>query len=157
MRTAWMTAAAAMAGVVVGLLIGRDGGEAVAPVAGDAVVAVPAMPRDTVQAFTIEDVRRVVREELDARAAASGRAAGAAATATTQPAGPDAAQSAAALRASSMLDAAVARRSWTEADSESLRDDFASMAPEQQSEFLRQFAVAVNQGRLVPETERSPF
>ena len=151
----WLTLlAAGFAGLAMGFFIGRNGGDALAPVSPSAAPMSSSIPASAQAAFTLDDVRRVVREELDARSS------GAALT-SAHPVGVqetnDPAQSAAASRASSTFESALARRSWTEADSEALRDDFANMAPEQRSEWLRQFSLAVNQGRLVPENERSPF
>jgi hypothetical protein len=150
----WLTpVAAAIAGLAVGFCIGRNGGGEAAPVAPTAAAAVPDA-RDAAAAFTLSDVRRVVREELAARTMAG--AAGASHS-TVTPAAPDATQSAAASRASSTLDSALARRTWTETDSQALREDFANMAPGQRAEWLQKFSMAVNQGSLVPESERSPF
>jgi hypothetical protein len=104
-----------------------------------------------VQALTAEDVRRVVREELAAQGG------GTVAAASTPTAPPSAAQAAAASTAQSVLQTAIARRSWTEADADEMRATFDQLTPDQQAEILRQYAVAVNQGRLVPQTERMPF
>ena len=38
-----------------------------------------------------------------------------------------------------------------------MRDVFDKLSPDQQAEILRQYAQAVNQGRLVPQTDRMPF
>ncbi len=38
-----------------------------------------------------------------------------------------------------------------------MREVFPDLNGEQQADFLRQYAMAVNQGRLVPQTERVPF
>lgn len=142
-----------LAGLGAGFWLGRAGGGAVAaPVSVAAAVAGPHAPADPGTPVTLEDFRRVVREELNARApAVDARPHPAAAAA------PDAAQSVAAARASATFEAALARRAWTEADSEAVRDDLGGMSQEQRTEWLRQFSMAVNQGRLVPETERAPF
>ena len=56
-----------------------------------------------------------------------------------------------------MLEGAIARRAWTEQDADAMRAVFPDLNGDQQSEILRQYAVAVNQGRLVPQSERVPF
>jgi len=157
LRTWLVPTVAGLAGLAVGFFLARAGGEAGAETAStsadSSALSAPNL-RETTSAFTLDDVRRVVREELDARGVASGAKSAVAASAAAPP--PDSAQTAAS-RASSTLEAALARRSWTEQDSDSLRDDFVAMTSDQRAEWLRQFSVAVNQGRLVPESERSPF
>jgi hypothetical protein len=153
MRSVLIALATGIVGLAVGFLIGRDGGGDVAPASPPVTMALPAGHDPA--AFTLDDVRRVVREELAARATSGAAAATAPAAGAVK--APDAAQAAAASQAASTLESALTRRSWTEADSDALREDFAKMTQEQRSEWLRQFSMAVNQGRLVPESERSPF
>jgi hypothetical protein len=146
-----LPAATGIAGLAAGFLLGQ-GREAPA-IQGSA--AIP--PSTPMAALTAEDLRRVVREELAARSAppvASPPAGEPPPVATPETI---ARESAAALQAQSVLDGAIARRTWTEQDADGMREVFGSLSAEQQSEFLRQYAMAVNQGRLVPQTERVPF
>jgi hypothetical protein len=145
------SAAAGVAGLAVGLSIPRGAADvnSAAPLAGP-----PASPTAEAPArFTIDDVRRVVREELDARERAPTRREGS----PPATASPDPGQTAAAARSSAALDAAMSRRTWTDADADAVREDFNAMSAEQRAEWLRQYAVAVNQGRLVPDGERGPL
>ena len=158
LRTWLVPTVAGFAGLAAGFFIARDGGEAgagPATISADSRTLSEPQLRETTSSFTLDDVRRVVREELDARGVAGG--AKSEVPASLAAALPDSAQSAASSRASSTLEAALARRSWTEQDSDSLRNDFVDMTSDQRAGWLRQFSVAVNQGRLVPESERSPF
>jgi len=104
--------------------------------------------------LTAEDVRRVVREELAARGSAT---ADSKAAAQLESAPVTAQQVAAASQAQSVLEGAIARRTWTDQDADAMRAVFSDLNGEQQSELLRQYSVAVNQGRLTPQTERVPF
>ncbi len=70
---------------------------------------------------------------------------------------PTAARVASQQRASQLIDGAISRRQWTDADVDSLQTLFHQLTTEQQAEVLRQYAVAVNEGRLVPQTDRLPF
>lgn len=148
-------AATGIAGLAAGLLLAP--GPSVVP----ANAFAPTAERAPGANLTAEDVRRVVREELAARGTATG--AGTRPEATLPPIpetiAPETAakQFAAAAQAQSVLDGALARRNWTEQDADGMREVFNTMSPDQQGEFLRQFAMAVNQGRLVPQTERVPF
>jgi len=163
-RTWMLAAAAGLAGLAAGWWLGARGDAA--PAAADTFVVSDGSqdsPRGVSPAvvsesrISLEDVRRVVREELAASAgAAHGRGQGSAA-AVTEPEPPSAEQAAAKLRASSLVDAAIARRQWTDADVDALRAEFHQLTPEQQAEVMRDYAVAVNQGRLVPQTDRLPF
>jgi hypothetical protein len=119
-------------------------------------VAASATPRPAA-ALSVDDLRRVVREELAA-------AGGPAATGRSDPpqvpaASPEltVAQVSAQQRASQLIDAAITRRQWTDDDVDALQGLFHQLNPDQQAEVLRQYAVAVNQGRLVPQTDRIPF
>jgi hypothetical protein len=106
--------------------------------------------------FTLDDVRRVVREELAARE----RAANPAGDSTQRQAvadPPSGEQITAASQANATLQAAISRRAWTAADAEALRRDFDAMSPDQQAELMRTFSLAINQGRLVPDGEYLPF
>ena len=51
----------------------------------------------------------------------------------------------------------VLRLAWTEADAERFSEHFEQLPADQRMELLRKFSVAVNQGRLVPQTDRMPF
>jgi hypothetical protein len=138
-----------------GMFIARGSGEPAThgttlPERRDAV----ASPQAT--GFTLEDVRRVVREELAARQDTAPGAAGAAQRqAAIEP--PTGEQITAAAQANTILEAAIGRRSWTAADAEALRRDFDAMNPDQQAELMRRFSLAINQGRLVPDGEHIPF
>ena len=116
-------------------------------------VSPAASPSGTI---SLDDVRRVVREEL---VAAKGRAAVAGQTAgdTVLPEPPTPAQTAALARASTLIDSAVSRRQITDADVDALRAEFQQLSAEQQTEIMQRYAVAVNQGRIVPQSDRLPF
>ena len=106
--------------------------------------------------ISIDDVRRVVREEL---VASKGRTAvaGQAASDMVEPPPPTSAQTAALARASSLLDSAISRRQFTDADVDALRAEFHQLSTEQQTEVMQRYVVAVNQGRIVPQSDRLPF
>jgi hypothetical protein len=106
--------------------------------------------------ISLDDVRRVVREEL---VAAKVRPAGAgqAVVETEEPQPPTPAQTAALGRASAVLDSALARRQFTDADVDALRAEFHQLSVEQQGEIMQRYAMAVNQGRIVPQSDRLPF
>jgi len=106
----------------------------------------------TADGLTPDDVRRVIREEL-ARRDGSPEIPAPPAPATI----PNAKEAAAASQAQSVIEAAISRRAWTEADADAMRDVFPAMNPDQQGEVLRQYSQAVNQGRLIPQTDRVPF
>ena len=155
-RDWWVPVVSGVIGLAAGAWIaGGLGDPASPPVApGEAALAAPVTgSAPGAAAFTLDDVRRVVRQELDARPSAGNTGTGASPAADL----PDAQQIRAASQAHAVLDAAIARRSWTEADSEALREDFNALTADQQAELLRAYAVAVNQGRLVPQTDRAPF
>jgi hypothetical protein len=107
-------------------------------------------------ALSLDDVRRVVREELIASKAGRDGAT-IPSSESASPHLPDAAAVAAGEEARRVLGAAIARRQWTREDAEALRARFHAMSGEEQDELLRQFSVAVNQGRLVVETDQVPF
>ena len=156
MRHWWLPAATGVAGLVAGILVSGLVG------AGGAAPSATVASERSAGVLTTEDVRRVVREELVARDSTPARAtptpgAASAAPAATAPVAPSASQTSAAQQAESILAAAISRRTWTETDAASLREIFHDMSAEQQAETLRQFAVAVNQERLSPQTERIPF
>ncbi len=67
------------------------------------------------------------------------------------------AQALSAERARATVDGAIARRQWTQADADALRDEIGTMSQEQRSAVLSRIAVAINQGQIIPETERVPF
>jgi hypothetical protein len=141
----WLPVITGIAGLAAGVFIGRD--EAVAPPAP----SISSAPAGVTTALTAEDIRRVVREEL------ASKAAGIHAPPPVQPALTTTEQRAAAVQAQSVLDSAIARRSWTEADADALREIFDQMSADQQAEILRQYSLAVNQARLTPRTDRIPF
>jgi hypothetical protein len=154
-------AATGLTGLVAGFLIGGHAGES--RPAGDArppvVVfsgadAAPSQLPST-NPVTLDDLRRVVREELAALPATGNARAGNAVEAAA--AAPTPEQSLAADQARAVLGSALARRSWTDNDREALSPQFAAMSPAQREEWLQQYAQAVNQGRLVPESELPPF
>jgi hypothetical protein len=152
----WMLpVTACLAGLGIGLVIPR-GTEATRPAvlpADTATRAPAASPASASASFTLDDIRHVVREEIMAHESESGVAPPVAESARAAPPPPSAAEA----RAAATLDAAIARRVWTEADAEALRADFTELSAAQRAEWLRQYSVAVNQGRLVPETERGPL
>jgi len=160
---AWSIAlATGVAGFAAGWLVAAPPG---APPAASsfvlsAPVPAPDLAREPHQAPTprdgisLDDVRRVVREEL----AAAGTGGSAAAPASQEAADePSPAQLEAMGRASTVLDGALARRLFTEADRDSMRAEFHQLSPRQQTEIMRRYSVAVNQGRIVPESEWLPF
>jgi hypothetical protein len=146
-----------IAGVFVGFFLARhpstqDAAAGTSPAAAHPSDSAPAANRPT--EILIDDLRRVVREELAARDSAR-PAASVGAPALPEPPTPE--QTTAAVRANTTLDAAIARRTWTDADAAALREGFYSLTPDNQDELLRKFSVAVNTGRLVPETDKIPF
>ena len=113
-------------------------------------------------ALTLDDLRRVVREEIAAAGQASG--AGQAPPSQSHPAAdfpappePTAAQVSAQQRASQLIENAITRRQWTDEDVDAMQGLFHQLTPDQQAAVLQQYAMAVNQGRLVPQTDRIPF
>ena len=106
--------------------------------------------------ISLDDVRRVVREEL---VAAKGRPAvvGQTASDTAESPPPTPAQTAALARASTLIDSAISRRQCTDADVDALSAEFHPLSTEQQAEVMQRYAVAVNQGRIVPQSDRLPF
>jgi hypothetical protein len=121
---------------------------------GSPVEVRPAVSRSST--ISLDDVRRVVREEL---AAARGRPAvvGQTASDTGQPPPPTPAQTAALTRASALIDSAISRRQFTDADVDALSAEFHQLSTEQQAEVMQRYAMAVNQGRIVPQSDRLPF
>jgi len=114
-----------------------------------------ARPNRASATVTLDDIRRVVREEMAAYSPGGQQH-------VPQPGGPAAQaltreQAAAAAQANAVLDAAISRRQWTDDDAKSLRAQFHELSADQQAELLQRFSVAVNQGRLVPETDQIPF
>jgi hypothetical protein len=153
----WIPAATGIAGLAAGYwLAGRAADPPAMP--GEraperpAVVAVAPIDAPGLDA---EDVRRVVREELAAHRASADAPRGSPDSSPADP--PSQAQAAAATQAEALLRGALARRSWTEADADALRSLTHELPPDRQAEILRQLAVAINQGRIVPQTERIPF
>ena len=146
-----LPAVTGVAGLTAGFLVGAHRPDASAAVFAAGPSTSPSVSQG---GLTAEDVRRVVREELATLGSVSAEAKQA-----VQPLPPQvtAQQVAAASHAQSVLEGAIARRAWTEQDADAMRDAFPDLNGDQQSELLRQFAVAVNQGRLLPQTERVPF
>ncbi len=151
-----------LTGLVVGWILasGRYTSESDAPLTtstqplGSPVEVRPAVSQ--LSTISLDDVRRVVREELVAakvRPAVAGQAAGD----TEEPQPPTPAQTAALGRASAVLDSALSRRQFTDADVDALRAEFQQLSVEQQNEVMQRYAVAVNQGRIVPQSDRLPF
>jgi hypothetical protein len=101
------------------------------------------------------EVRRVTREEL----AAFGESLRADAVNEIPVASdaPDPIHVAAVMRARGMVDSAIDRRRWTEVDADSLRGKMAGLPADQRAEIIRLLSVAINQGQVVPESERLPF
>jgi hypothetical protein len=159
----WLVpAATGVAGLVAGLLINHSSDPDSAAVEGAPVVVVPgtdehARSVGSATPVTLDDLRRVVREELAAQpggAVPQGNRTpeleGSIATSVAE-------QNAAAAQAQALLDAALSRRSWTDADREALHAQFPVMSPEQRDGWMQQYAQAINQGRLVADSERPPF
>ena len=146
---AWvLPVATGLAGLATGFHLGDR--QPASPAAVD--FRAPAASHDAAEpALTADDVRRVLREELAAGRASAPLPASPVAEVVTP------AQAAAVSEAQSVLDTALARRTWTEADADGMRASFDKLSADQQADLLRQYALAVNQGRLVPQTERVPF
>jgi hypothetical protein len=101
------------------------------------------------------EVRRVTREEFAAFDASFRNA-----TPPPPPGesrAPDAVHVAAASRSRALLDSAISRRQWTDADADLLRGEMAGLPADQRAEIVRQLSVAINQGQVVPESDRLPF
>ena len=156
MRNWLLPAATGIAGLVAGLLIADyraepQGSAVVFP----RVVADPVGTQPAQDPVTLDDLRRVVREELAAVPARAGATvAGGSAAEIPAPTGE---QVAAATQARAVLDSALSRRTWSDADREALAQQSVLMTAAQRDEWLQQFAQAVNQGRLVPESELPPL
>jgi hypothetical protein len=74
-----------------------------------------------------------------------------------EPISPSAIQLAAVSRVNSVVDVAIVHRQWTERDAEQFRNEFDLLSDEQRAEILQKFTVAVNKGKIVPQTDRVPF
>lgn len=107
------------------------------------------------------EMRRLLREELSRHAAAPP-----AAQEKESPPPPDDAPAASTLppetvvhveRAHALLDAAIARLSWTREDASSFGDAMASVPPAERLELLRKFAAAVNERGMRLETGSPPL
>jgi hypothetical protein len=147
-------------GLVVGFLIARQIDVPEAAAGGEPAAVFTPSPTGAARPsreISLDDLRRVVREELAARDAGSPARSVVAAAEPAAASPPTPEQTAAAANAQRVLDAAIARRLWTDSDADQLRAHFYSLSPDQQDEILRNFSVAVNQGRLVPETDKIPF
>ncbi len=157
----WLFPVACLLGLVAGWFLALRFGTA--PGTGDAAAS---SPPGTVSsgpgAITLDDLRRVVREEI----AIAGRVTPVGQSQSTQsllpsstPEVPErtAAQVSAQQQATQLIDSAINRRQWTSDDVDAMQGLFHQLTPGQQAEVLQQYAVAVNQGRLVPQTDRIPF
>jgi hypothetical protein len=151
-----------LGGLAVGWILasGRYTSESDAPLMtttqplGSPVEVRPAVEQSA--AISLDDVRRVVREELVAargRPAVAGQSVGDKEEA--QP--PTLAQTAALGRANMVLDNAISRRQFVDADVDALRAEFHQLSTEQQAEVMQRYAMAVNQGRIIPQSDRLPF
>jgi len=154
-----MPAATGFAGLVAGFLIGDRAGEPQSTgVAGSPVVVYPGTASTAAQPsaspVTLDELRRVVREELAALPASGAPRSGGSDAVEIAPS-PE--QNLAADQARAVLGSALSRRSWTDADREALAPQFAAMSSAQRTDWLQQYALAVNQGRLVPDSELPPF
>lgn len=155
-----MPAATGLAGLAAGLMINAPGGSESDPGPAPAVVFSTEGSRSapSVQVpVTIDDLRRVVREELAAQRTSTPPRAADHDPLAESTASSVAEQDAAARQARAVLDAAISRRSWTAADRDALHAQFPAMSPAQRQEWLQQYAQAVNQDRLVPDLEQPPF
>jgi hypothetical protein len=159
-RSVWLAAATGVAGVAVGWLLAPaatvpSGPAAAGPVAQSA--SPQADPVISPPAISLDDVRRVVREELAADDARSAPAPHGPEPLAGDSDPPSPAQTAALARAGLVLDGAASRRQFTDADVDALRAEFRQLSAEQQVEIMRRYAMAVNQGRIVPQSDRLPF
>ena len=161
----WLVpAATGLAGLVAGLLINHSAesdpaapGRESAAVFPGATAAPASATAPSVAPVTLEDLRRVVREELAAMPQAGASQGGGDPALQDSSALSIAEQNTAATQARAVLDAALSRRSWTDDDREALHAQFPVMSAAQRDEWLQQYAQAVNQGRLIPDSERPPF
>lgn len=60
-------------------------------------------------------------------------------------------------RASSVVQNAESYSQWTDRDADLLRAEMNQLSAKERTEILRRLSVAINQGRITPETERIPF
>lgn len=60
-------------------------------------------------------------------------------------------------RASSVVQNAESYSQWTDRDADLLRAEMNRLSAKERTEILRRLAVAINQGRITPETERIPY
>jgi hypothetical protein len=111
-------------------------------------------PQASLAAFSAE-VRRITREEL-AASNASFRV-DAEREPLVEPATAAAVQVADDTRARALVGDAIGRGRWTDEDADSLRERMAGLAADQRGEIVRLLSVAINQGGLVPESDRLPF
>ena len=157
----WLVpAATGLTGLVAGLLLSQVS-DPLEPVRAPVAIFPGATPSSatapSAAAVTLDDLRRVVREELAALPRVAGAPTGGDPALEGSTATSVAEQNQAATQARAVLDAALSRRSWTDADREALQSQFTVMSPTQRDEWLQQYAQAVNQGRLIPDAERPPF
>ena len=157
----WLVpAATGLAGLVAGLLLAHVSVPVEpepAPVAVFPGVTPSSATAPSTAPVTLDDLRRVVREELAAHPRSAGAPTGGDLALEGSTATSVAEQNQAATQARAVLDAALSRRSWSDADREALHLQFTVMSPAQRDEWLQQYAQAVNQGRLIPDSEQPPF
>lgn len=60
-------------------------------------------------------------------------------------------------RAISVVQSAESYSQWTDRDADLLRAEMNRLSTKERTEILRRLSVAINQGRITPETERIPF
>ena len=173
-RTWLLPTGTALIGLIIGLWINQQSVPVSASVErsvtpSDAPIAV--VPTNAVcvtnSVASLADVRLIVREEL-AALTSSMKLAGSTLSdkrgrqnveqgEKKEPISPGTTQLAAASRAQSVVDVAIAHRQWTERDAEQFRTEFDLLTDEQRTEILQKFTVAVNKGQIVPQTDRIPF
>jgi len=84
------------------------------------------------------------------------QAAAAEATATG-PSLPTREQAAASMQAHAVLDAAISRRTWTDADADAFTSYFEQLSAEEKIATMKKFTMAINQQAMKPSTDRMPF
>jgi hypothetical protein len=178
-RRAWLLPmGAGITGLLVGMLIAQTAMRQPAPqpelggqmsAIGNAQTAAPIDTAGAVEVVSLTDIRLSIRQELATYASslklADGNDADKSRITDQSNSGndhqeaiqPNPAQLAAASRAHSIVDTAIAQRQWTERDADRFRSEFDSLTHEQSAEILQKFAVAINRGQLVPQTDRIPF
>jgi hypothetical protein len=122
------------------------------------------VPVTNASGITAAEIRQIVRDELASNASSAKSTDGVIANRhvdqqtpgsgekTTTPA--TISQVASASKMRSMVDAAIARRQWTESDVTQLRGELDSLTAEQRSELIQKIVVAINRGEMIPQTEQ---